>query len=187
MAATWTWCEDNGAATGSPAKGTTRTGFSTGSCTDRNYKNVDDCTNGGGTAYSASSIQAGSNGYSKYVYGKFSGTFNQISAGKWSLRTAPTGALATGLTLKGVVTSTYATPATATNAALTINYTSAEVAIGSGAAVNFHTTGPEGASPAATLAAAGYTQYLVGQLQTSGSAAAGDIASMTETIQYQEN
>src|SRR5690348_16735947 len=119
MAATFTWCEDNGAQTGSPLHGTTRTGFSSGSATDRNYKNIDDCTNGGGTAYSASPITAGANGFSKYLYGKFSGTFNQISAGLWSLRTAPAGALATGLTLKGKVTSTYATPATATNAALT--------------------------------------------------------------------
>jgi hypothetical protein len=187
MAATFTWCEDNGAQTGSPLHGTTRTGFSSGSCTDRNYKNVDDCTNNGGTAYSASPIQAGSNSFSKYLYGKFSGSFNQISAGLWSLRTAPSGALATGLTLKGKVTSTYATPATAANAALTDNYTAAEVAIGSGSAVSFATSGPENASPTSTLSAAGYTQYLVGQLQTSGSAAAGDIATITETLQYNEN
>lgn len=187
MAATFTWCEDNGAQTGSPLHGTTRTGFSSGSCTDRNYKNVDDCTNNSGTAYGSSPIQAGSNGYSKYLYGKFSGTFNQISSGLWSLRTAPSGALATGLTLKGVVTSTYATPATGANGALSINYTSAEVAIGSGAAVSFATSGPENASPSSTLSAAGYTQYLVGQLQTSGSPAAGDITSMTETLQYAEN
>lgn len=187
MAATFTWCEDNGAATGSPSHGTTRTGFTTGSCSDRNYKNVDDCTNNGGTAYSASPIQAGNNSFSKYLYGKFSGSFNQISAGLWSLRTAPSGALATGLTLKGKVTSTYATPATTANAALTDDYTSAELAIGSGHAVNFATSGPENASPTSTLSAAGYTQYLVGQLQTAGTAAAGDIATITETLQYNEN
>lgn len=187
MAATFTWCEDNGAATGSPAHGTTRTGFTTGSSTDRNYKNVDDCTNNAGTVYSASPITAGNNSFTKYLYGKFSGTFNQISAGLWSLRTAPAGALATGLTLKGTVTSTYATPATTANAALTTDYTSAPVAIGSGLAVSFSTTGPEAASPTSTLSAAGYTQYLAGQLQTSGSAAPGDIATITETLQYNEN
>ena len=46
MSATFTWCEDNGAATGSPSHGTTRTGFGgTGSTTDVNWKSVDDCTN----------------------------------------------------------------------------------------------------------------------------------------------
>lgn len=189
MAATFAWCEDNGAATGSPLHGTTRSGFGadTHFATDRNYKNVDDCTANAGTAYSSSPITAGNNSFSKYQYGHFSGTFNQISAGLWSLRTSPAGALATGLTLKGTVSSTYATPATAANAALTTDYSPAPVAIGSGLAVNFSTTGPEGASPAATLAAAGYSQYLVGQLQTSTSAAAGDIATITETLQYNEN
>jgi hypothetical protein len=189
MAATFNWCEDNGAQTGSPLHGTTRSGFGadTHFATDRNFKNVDDCTANTGTAYSASSITAGNNSFSKYLYGKFSGSFNTISAGLWSLRTSPAGALATGLTLKGTVTSTYATPGTAANAALTTDYSAAPVAIGSGLAVNFSTTGPEAASPTSTLSAAGYTQYLVGQLQTSGSAGSGDIATITETIQYNEN
>jgi hypothetical protein len=193
MAATFAWCEDNGALTSS--HGTTRTGFASGAATDRNYKAVDDSTGGaGGTAYSANPITAGNNAMIKFLYGKYSGTFNQISAGKWSLRTAPSGALATGLTLKGKVTSTYATPATTAIASTYPNdsisptdYTSAEIAIGSGTSVSFHTTGPEGASPTATLSAAGYTQYLCSQLQTSGSAGAGDITSMTETLQYNEN
>jgi hypothetical protein len=188
MTATFVWCEDNGAATGSPSHGTTRTGFTSGSCTDRNYKNVDDCTNNGGTAYSASPITAGNNSYSKYLYGKFSGTYNSVFSGLWSLRTSPAGALATGLTLKGTVTSTYATPATTANAALTTDYSSAPVAIGSGLAVLFSATDPSAASPGATLSSGGgYSQYLVGQLQTSGSAAPGDIATITETLQYNEN
>lgn len=61
------------------------------------------------------------------------------------------------------------------------------IAIGSGAAVLFHTTGPEGASPTSTLAAAGYTQYLASQLQTTGSAGAGDTATVTLTLRYDEN
>lgn len=189
MAATFHFCEDNGSATGSPSKGTTRSGFGadTNFATDMNWKNADDCTANSGTAYSAAPITAGSNSYTKYQYGHFSGSFNQISAGKWSLRTSPSGALATGLTLKGTVTSTYATPATTTNAALTTNYTSAEVAIGSGTSVSFATSGPENASPASTLSAEGYTQYLASQLQTSSSAAAGDIATVTATLQYSEN
>lgn len=186
MSATFNWCEDNGAATGSPATGTTRTGFGGTSPypTDVNWKNVDNCTAAsGGTAYSAAPIQAGNNSYTKYQYGYFSGTFNQISAGLFA-HTA--GAFGTGLTLQGTVTSTYATPATATNTALTTNMTSA-IAIASGLAVEFSTTGPQGASPSATLTAAGYSQYLATQLQTTTSAAPGDTATVTLTFQYNEN
>lgn len=144
-----------------------------------NWKNIDDVA----SAYSSNPVTAGNNSYTKYQFGKFTGTFNQISAGLWA-HTA--GTLGTGLTLKGVVTSTYATPSTTANAALTENMTSA-IAIGSGQAVSFHTTGPEGASPTSTLAAAGYTQYLPTQMQTTGSAAAGDSATVTLTLQYNEN
>lgn len=175
MAATFEFNEDNGAATGSPAKGTTRNT----AVTQVNWKNVDDVA----TAYSSSPITAGNNSYTKYQFGKFTGTFNQISAGLWA-HTA--GTLGTGLTLKGVVTSTYATPSTTTNAALTQNMTTA-ISIGSGQTVNFSTTGPEAASPTSTLTAAGYTQYLATQLQTTGSAAAGDTATVTLTLQYNEN
>ncbi len=175
MAATFEYNEDNGAATGSPSKGTTRNT----AVVQVNWKNADDTTT---TAYSAAPITSGNNSYTKYQFGKFTGTFNQISAGLWA-HTA--GVLGSGLTLKGIVTSTYATPATTANAALTTNMTSV-IAIGSGAAVSFHTTGPEAASPTTTLSAAGYTQYLATQLQTSG-ASPGDTATVTLTLQYNEN
>lgn len=175
MAATFEYNEDNGAQTGSPLKGTTRNT----AVTQVNWKNVDDVS----TAYTASPITAGNNSFTKYQFGKFTGTFNQISAGLWA-HTA--GTLGTGLTLKGIVTSTYATPSATTNAALTTNMTTA-IAIGSGAAVSFATSGPENASPTSTLSAAGYSQYLATQLQTTTSAAAGDIGSITLTLQYNEN
>lgn len=173
MPATFDFGEDNGALTS--GKGATRTQ----SVTQVNWKNTDDVA----TAYTASPITAGNNSFTKYQFGRFTGTFNQISAGRWA-HTA--GALGTGLTLMGVVTSTYATPGTATNAALTTNMTSV-IAIGSGATVNFHTTGPEGGSPTTTLSAAGFTQYLATQLQTTTGAAAGDTATVTLTLQYNEN
>jgi hypothetical protein len=186
MAATFNWCEDNGAATGSPAHGTIRSQNSTPP-TDVSWKNTDDAKTGsGGTLYSASPVVAGNNSFTKYQYGQFSGTFNQILNGKWSAHTAPSGALATGLTLKGIVTSTYATPATTVNAALTIDFTTA-VAIGSGSTVNFSTVGPEGTSPTSTLSTSGFTQYLATQLQTTTSAAAGDMAAVTVTLMYDEN
>lgn len=176
MAATFEFEEDNGAQTGSPLRGTS----TTAARTECNWKNIDDST----TAYSSSPITAGNNSYSKYQYAHFSGSYNQISAGLWA-HTA--GALGTGLTLKGVVSTTYATPATSTNASLTVDMTSA-IAIGSGQTVLFTGTGPYTASPTSSITAnPGYSQYLITQLQTTTSAAAGDITSVTLTLQYSEN
>jgi len=175
MASVFSYSEDHGTQTGSPLKGTTRST----AVTEVNWKNIDDST----TAYTTSPIVAPANSFTKYQFGNFTGTFNQISSGLWA-HTA--GTLGTGLTLKGIVTSTYATPSATTNAALTTDMTSV-LAIASGATVLFHTTGPEGASPTTTLSAAGYTQYLATQLQVAGTAAAGDIGSTTLTLRYAEN
>lgn len=175
MAATFSYSEDNGTATGSPARGTT----TTASRTEVNWKNVDDST----TAYNTQPITAGNNSYTKYQYGVFTGTFNQISAGLWA-HTA--GTFGTGLTLKGVVTSTYATPGTGTNASLTVDMTAA-ISIGSGQTVLFSTTGPYDQSPVSTISAAGYSQYLATQLQTTSSTGLGDTATATLTLQYNEN
>lgn len=176
MAAVFTWKEDGGVITSS--HGTTRTD----SRAERDYKNIDDTT----TAYTASPIVAGNNSFSKYQYGHFASGFNTILNGKWSAHTAPAGALATGLTLVGKVTSTYVQPATTALGGSPTDFTTA-VAIGSGTAVSFSTSGPEDSGPTSTLAAAGYSQYLVTQLQTSSSAAAGNMAQITETFQYDEN
>lgn len=178
MAATFAFKEDNGASTGSPARGTT----AATTVTTCNWKNVDDATS---TAYSASPITAGNNSFSKYQYGAFSGTYNQLSAGLWSPHTA--GSLGTGLTLVGKVTTTYTTPATTTLAGTT-DFTSI-VAIGAGATVLFSLdTNPSTTSPTSTSTVNPVsTQWLVTQLQTTTSAAAGDIASVTLTLQYNEN
>ena len=76
MAATFDWQEDNQTATGSPTKGTTRTG----SRGEQNWKNADDST----TAYSSSSITAGNNSFEKWMSGHFSGTYTSISALLWA-------------------------------------------------------------------------------------------------------
>lgn len=176
MAATFEWDEDYGAATGSPTKGTSRTH----GVTNVNWKNIGDT----GTAYTASPITAGNNSFEKWQSGHFSGSFNNILNGKWA-HTA--GVLGTGLTLKGVVAPTYTTPSSATNANLTTDMT-AVLAIGSGAAVQFGATGPEAAGKAATMATNPcWTEFLTTQLQTTGSAAAGDTATVTLTLQYDEN
>lgn len=183
MAATFAFDRDHGAATGSPAKGTTRDA----GVTDVNWKNSDVEA----TAYSAAPITAGNNSYENWLFGHFSGTFNQISAGLFA-HTAT--AFGTGLTLKGPPACTgdgdrllYTTPATSANANLTTDMTAA-IAIGSGVAVCFGATGPEATGKAATMTTNPcYTNYLTTQLQTSGSAAAGDTAQVTLTLQYNEN
>lgn len=182
MPATFAFDRDHGAATGSPAKGTTRSA----GVTDVNWKNSDVEA----TAYSAAPITDGSNSYENWLFGHFSGSYNEISAGLFA-HTAT--AFGTGLTLKGPPACTgdgdrllYTTPATTTNANLTTNMTSA-IAIGSGVAVCFSATGPEATGKAAsTTANPAYTNYLTTQLQTSG-AASGDTATVTLTLQYNEN
>lgn len=176
MAATFAFDEQYGTQTGSPLGGTsTQTGT-----TNNNWANSNDPT----VTYSTNPITAGNNSYTKFQYGHFSGSYNQISAGLWA-HTAT--AFGTGLTLKGTVTTTYATPSTTTNAALTTDMTSA-IAIGSGLAVSFIGTSPQTASPTTSQTAnPAFTQYLASQLQTTGSAAAGDTAQVTLTLQYNEN
>src|SRR3972149_594532 len=183
MAATFEFQEDNGAATGSPAKGTTRTGTRT----EVNWKNIDDST----TAYSSAPIVAGNNSFQKNQFGNFSGTYNQILTGLFA-HTAT--AFGTGLTLKGVPHCTgdadrylYVTPSTGADANLTTDMTSA-IAIGSGRTVCFSGTGPEATGKAtSTTANPGFTSFLTNQLQTTGSAAAGDTANVTLTLPDDEH
>lgn len=183
MAATFEFNRDTGTQTGSPTKGTTRTT----AVTDTNWKNTDTY----GTAYSASPITAGNNSFEIWNFGKFSGTFNQILTGLFA-HTAT--AFGTGLTLKGTPACTgdgdrllYTTPSATANANLTVDMTSA-IAIGSGVAVCFGATGPEATGKATSMTTNPcYTNYLTTQLQTTGSAAAGDTATVTLTLQYNEN
>lgn len=172
MSATTTWYEQNGTATGSPAHGTEST---ISSC---DWKSVDDTT----TSRASAPVLAGENSYSKYIYLKFTGTFNQISAVKFA-HTA--GTLGTGISLKGKVTSTYATPATSALSSST-DMTSTTT-IGSGASVLLGTTGPNDSSASASQTSTCYTQYLVTQVQTTASANAGDSGTVTLTVQYNEN
>ena len=171
MAATTTWYEQNGTASGSPAHGTEST---ISSC---DWKSVDDST----TSRASAPVLAGSNSYHKYIYLKFTGTFNQISAVKFA-HTA--GTLGTGISLKSKITSTYATPATTALASST-DITST-TAIGSGASVLLSTTGPNGSTSASQTTTC-YTQYIVTQVQTTSAANAGDSGTVTLTVQYNEN
>lgn len=172
MAATTNWYEQNGTATGSPAHGTES---SISSC---DWKSVDNTT----TSRASAPVLAGANSYTKYIYLKFSGTFNQVSAVKFA-HTA--GTLGTGISLKSKITSTYATPSTSAMSGST-DITST-TAIGSGASVLLSTTGPNGTTTSSSATTTCYTQYIVTQVQTTASASAGDSGTVTLTVQYNEN
>jgi len=182
-AATFEFNRDTGTQTGSPTKGTTRTT----AVTDTNWKNTDTY----GTAYSASPITAGNNSFEIWNFGKFSGTFNQVLTGLFAHTLT---AFGTGLTLKGPAACTgdadrllYTTPSATANANLTTDMTTA-IAIGSGVGVCFGATGPEATGKATSMSTIPcYTNFLTTQLQTLGSAAAGDTATVTMTLQYLEN
>jgi hypothetical protein len=176
MPAIFFFGEDNGASSGSPLRGTTRT---TG-VTQVNWKNTDDVA----TVYSTSPIAAGNNSFEKFQFGVYSGTFNQIANGKWQ---HVSGVLGAGLALKTRVTGGYTTPSTAANAIL-IHDITLTGDIATGLAVLFGTTGPNvtGASATTTLAAVGYTQYFPTQLQTTNAASAGDTAVVTCMLRYDE-
>lgn len=172
MAATTNWYEQNGTATGSPASGIES---SIQSC---DWKSVDDAT----TSRASAPVQAGANSYEKYIYLKFTGSFNQISAVKFA---HTSGTLGTGISLKNKITSTYNTPSVSAMAGA--NDITTPTAIGSGASVLLGTSGPNDANPSSAQTTACYTQYIVTQAQVASSASAGDSGSATLTIQYNEN
>ena len=167
MTATATWYERNG------ASGST-TNTSVSNC---DWKSTDDA--------SASRINypvtAGNNSYHKYNYVAFTGAFNQIS----NVKVAHTsGTLGTGISLKGKTTNTYATPATSALGSAT-DMTS-PTTISSGLSVKLGTSDPTYATNN-TLSSAGYTAFIITQVQTTSSATAGDSGTATLTLQYDEN
>lgn len=171
MAATTTWYEQNGTATGTPAHGTES---AVSSC---DWKNVDDAS----TPRAQAPVLAGSNSFGKYLYVRFSGVFNQISNVKFA-HTA--GTLGTGISLMGKISSDYTQPSTtALTGATDITNTTA---IGSGASVLLGTD-PNDTNPSASATSACATQYIITQVQTQASAAAGDSGQATLTVQYNEN
>ena len=172
MAATTTWYEQNGTASGSPAGGTPTV------VTTCDWKSVDSAT----TSRAAAPVAAGENSYNKFNYVKFSGTFNEISD---VLFAHTAGTLGSGITLKGKISSTYTTPAT--TALSDSTDITATTAIADGMSVDLSTTGPNGTSHASSQTSECYTQYIITQVQTTSAAAAGDSGTATLTVQYNEN
>jgi hypothetical protein len=179
MAAAFNWGEANGAGQ------TLSSGL-----LNVNWKNVDDT----GTAYTAAPITAGSNSFEKWQYGIFYGTFNTIQNGFYD---HTSGTLGTGLAVSGMVSMTtsglalvYTTPSTTKNANLTRDYTPPNASFPTNAAiVMFGATGPDKifGKQASSSANPCFTNYLTTQMDTQASASAGDTATLTFTLRYDEN
>lgn len=171
MASTQTWSEGNG----------TNAGTETTSRSEANWKNIDDST----TAYSSSPITAGNNSFTKYQAVKFAGTFNSLSSLTYKVSTAAPG---TGLSVVASVI-TAASPATPSATA-----SGDSAASTSGTSANFVHTNTWSSVFATGTATGGpndatswYGQAYRTQLQTTGSAAPGDISSVTITATWTES
>lgn len=184
MAATFAFDTDYGTQTGSPTRGTS---------TEAGSPDVNWCNNGDPTTvYSTAPITAGNNSFDVWLFGHFTGTYNQILGGLFAHTATAFGA---GLTLIGPPACTgdadrllYTTPTAADHSGVLTTDMTAVIAITAGVAVCFSATGPYSTGKAtSTTANPAFTNYLTTQLKTTGSAVAGDTATVTLTLRYQEN
>jgi hypothetical protein len=126
--------------------------------------------------YTSFPITAGANSYEVWLRGHFTGTFNQIQNLKfWK----SAGSLGTGEALKfvGNVTA-FDDPTTADS-----SYATSDVPTSSPGSANVSL----GGSLAGTLESAGFSDFMISQLQTTTAAEAGDTETFTFTLTYDEN
>lgn len=158
MSATFQWSESNGAGE------TVTDGISNLNFGSNDSPNI---------VPSTYRIVAGENSFEKYIRGKFSGTFTEISNMKfWK----SVGGLVTGEAIKTDEATAYAQPVATTSSVAVTDVPTAE-----GSAIVVHA-----ANGNTTITAVGYTKYLCLQLQTTGSTPAGSVNQKTFTLQYDE-
>lgn len=163
MASTQTWSEGNG----------TNASIETSSRNECNWKNIDDST----SLYSSYPITAGNNSYSKYQAIKFGGTYNTLSSLNYKVSTNSPGV---GLTVAGGVVTAGTTPTTTATGDGSASTT--------GVSANFTTTTMGFATgSSSTSSNPVYGNAFRTQLQTTGSAVAGDISSVTITATWTES
>jgi len=166
MSATYQWAQSHGATPTVVDLGESGNLF--------NFKDIDDATAANYTTYP---VTAGNNSYEVWLRAHLTGAFNTVDNIQFWMSTdfSPN----TGLVLKWdgeTVTHVEAvkTESTvATTAIPTSDPGTANVGIGG--------------SLAGSLTAAGYSDYITLQLQTTGAAAAGDSSLATFTLQYDES
>jgi len=166
MAATYNWAQSHGATPTVVDLGASGNLF--------NFKDIDDAT---AANYSSNPVTAGNNSYEVWIRAHFTDTFNVIDNLQFWMSTdfSPN----TGLVLKYKANNVGAhVPAVKTTSTV--------------ATVSMPTSDPAtanvsiGGSLSGTLVAAGYSDYIVIQLQTTVSAAAGDSSLAVFTLQYDE-
>ncbi len=171
MSSVFVFCEDNGASAGDPTQGTTRTS----GVTNCNWKNIDNTT----SIYSNHPIVAGTNSYTKYQFGFFSGTFNQISDVRFQ---HVSGTLANGLSVAFSSSTGYVTPSTTT---LVSGFLTSTGNITSGMPIWLGTE-PQKANLSG-ITSGGFTSYFITQLQSTLSVSPGDTTTCTFQVQYTES
>ncbi len=163
MAATFNWAQSNGAGETSTDLGASGNLF--------NFKTNDDAT---AANYSSNPISAGNSSMEVYLRGHFTDTFNKIDNLQFWQSTAFSPATGLQVTFAGD-NHAYATPSTTDN-------THSNVPTSDPGTANVSI----GGSLSGYLDAAGYSDYIVLQLDTTASAAAGDTSLATFTLQYDE-
>jgi hypothetical protein len=168
MAATFQWWGEYGS-TGSPT--TSDLGVSGNLFNFKTYNDLSSPSD-----YTSYPITAGNNSYDVWLKGHFTGTFNKVQNGKfWK----SSGALGTGEAIQfvGHITA-YHQPTTGDS-----SYASADVPTSSPGSANVSF----GGDLAGNITGAGYSDFVVLQLQTTTAAEAGDTETFTFTLTYDEN
>lgn len=170
MSAVFAWTQSNGAAS---AVAETSLGISGNLF---NFKKNDSAV---AADYSSNPITAGDKSMEVYLRAKFTGSFNKIDNLQFWKSTdfSP----ATGLAVKWYPNglSAYATPTSGLSKAISA------VPSGDPGAANLRVGAFSALS--ASLAASGYSSYIVLQLNTTSAAAAGDTSLATFTLNYDES
>lgn len=166
MAATFNWAQTNGT-TGSPTA--TDLGASGNLF---NFKSSDSAT---AADYSSNPITAGNSSMEVWLRMHFTSTFNKIDNLQFWQSTAFSPSTGLQVTFKANNVGSFVTPTATDNAASNVPTSdpgTANVSIGTSLSGN--------------LASAGYSDYMVLQLDTTSSAAAGDTSAAVFTGQYDE-
>lgn len=167
MSANFTWFQTNGA----PAGIKTALGQS-GNLV--NFKSIDSV---GTSQYTQYPVPAGSNSYELYLQGFFSGVFNAVYNLTFWMSTdfSPN----TGLVVKcNSAQQTYAQPTNATSSIATSTIGTSQPGSNNVSV---------GGSLTTSIVAAGYTDFMVLQLQTLSNAPAGDTSLATFSLSYLED
>jgi len=161
--------------------------------TQMNWKSNDTSAND----YASNPIVAsgiGGTSVSKWIFGRFTGPFNNLLNGYWDHTSQ---GLGTSFTIKGAKSMTadgdralFITPGSSYNTAtMSTDYTPANGTFPTSAKnVYFGATGPANSGKASTIGAGTmYTNYLCTQFLVASDAQPGDTSSATFTLRYDEN